>query len=451
MQEDDDPGMGVVKRRRSRKLLESRKVAASPSEGRVTTEAAAAAWGDMLERASNTSDPPPPERSAPPAGRSSPPAGRSSPPAPAGVSEGRPTTPNPALGSGRGPERRSAPPLARPPEGRSAPPSAQPPVMDLATELPRAPLRGMPLSSRPPSALPPEAQLDEPARSSPPRAAPPVVRTPDRRPSGPHNLVIAPLRDLALENRTERRGNTGPDGGVWSFSDPPRQAPPPRIGRTPAQGMPIERVPEGPVLVNVPPPEAQVESPPSEKAPSTLELPAVRLSGRSRPLWIDLTLGVLLLGAGVWTAAVLFDEMARTDRLERVGRALSSAGKRLMDDHPDVPAWLGAHPDPVALVNLKRDEVPRLVEAVAAAGYAPGVFSVSVNEDPDKGQLILEARLPEAVVAYGTTNVWVHPPPETGLVAALLNNATSIVVSFTVPLVMLLGVFVVGRRRKKSM
>lgn len=325
------------------------------------------------------------------------------------------------------------PPADPPPEppprssGADRPARGDTPLPKVPTDPPRAPLRGVPLSSRPPSAMPPDGSLDEapsdrPARPDPPRSRPPDVRVPERR---------TPATGVGVTLMSVRRTDAAqPDTGP-----PARQAPPDVEGFEP----PRARMPSVPVA-SLPP------EPPTAPAERTLEVPAPT---RRRPLWMDLTLAVLLLAAGVWTAAVLFDDMGRTDRLDRVGRALSTAGQRMVREHPDLPLWLGARPDPVAVKSLKDKEIPRLVEAVAAAGYATGVFTVAVGEDPDHTRLVLEARVPDAVVAYGTDGHWVHAPPPGGLVAALGANAASILGSFALPLVAWIG-FLIARKRRAA-
>lgn len=416
MEEEEDPGMGVVKRRRSRRLLEARKVLETPSEARITTESAAAAWGDML------------------------------------------------LGGGDD----------EPDDERSP-----------SEPLLRAPLRGVPLSSRPPSAAPPEVQFEEAlrgatrtekARSTPPRprdavrsdpgrsdpgrpdpgrpdaarpVPPPSAHAPDtgpparKAPTSAQAAETDPPPPKPSHEAPERRpiaADKGPrtpaDGRVI---DLPRPAEERRASRRPPEAPPAEDIlATRPVGLPLPLPTT-----PEAPAEATLDVPA------PRPIGIILIVVGLFLAAAVFTGAVLFDAMGRTDRLDRVGRALSTAGQRMLRENSALPTWLGPTPDPVAIKTLKENEIPRLVEAVAAAGYTAGVFSVGLNDDPARARLVLEARVPDAVVAWGTDGQWVHAPPATGLGAAFAGNLPSILGGFALPALVWIG-YVITRRRRPT-
>ncbi|MEZ4469303.1 MAG: hypothetical protein R3F60_00590 [bacterium] len=378
--EEDDPGMGVIKRRRSRRLLETRKVAEGQSDRRVTTHEAASAWGDMLAR-------------------------ESAPPTDVHVED-------------------------------SLPPPVPPPM--------RAPLRGVPLSSRPPSALPPDLS-EEPPRRGP---------LPAERLSAPPGPIAAPRGQVSVLDPATARGappsSTPPSPGLAASAPPTAVAPDawPDAGG----GLPVWPTETGGGAAPVWPEESKPpRAEPAEEAPRpanpTLEVPAVVVpSPPARSPWPIVALVVLILGAIAWTGAVLFDEMGRTDRLERVGRALSAAGQRIASEHPDLAHWPGSEPDAVAMQQMVQAETPRLVEAVSAAGYTPGVFSVAIREHPADAAVVLEAQVPEATIAFITGGKWQKPPPETGIMAAVRSNLASIALSFALPLGLFIGLLVRRRR-----
>ncbi|MCB9546491.1 MAG: hypothetical protein H6706_11650 [Myxococcales bacterium] len=373
--------MGVIKRRRSRRLLETRKVAESQGERVVTTQAAASAWGDMLVRESE----PPEERLL--------------------------EEPSP-----------SVPPL-------------------------RAPLRGVPLSSRPPSALPPDLSDEAPRpRSTPSRSMPP-----ERSPAPPADRVSV---TGPTPERARPPASDPPAPGQAPTSVAPDAWPSESTGLPAWPDEPPVWPDEPPVWPDEPPArlEEPAEPPPEDTraARTTLEVLPVTAAAPApapgRSVWPLVVLVVLLLGAIAWTGAVLFDEMGRTERLERVGKALSAAGQRIASEHPELARWPGPQPDAVALQQMIQAETPRLVEAVAAAGYTPGVFSVAVREHPADAAVVLEAQVPEATIAFITGGKWLKPPPETGMAAALKANIASIGLSFALPLG--LFIFLVVRRRR---
>lgn len=383
MSDSKEEGMGIVRRRRSRRLLETRTAASKTDEARVTTNSAAAAWGGLLE--SELSSRPAPM--VPPAEEIEEPTRVVEMTSEVFKEISQPVTGMPA----KGPTQIIEPPLE--------PSESIEERMDTSARRPVAPLRGVPLSNRPGAIAPPEdearaARISEKPRKRVSRQVPSIKPPAAKRPTTKPPAASAPTAE-------------------HEFDLPP------------------------------------IIQAPSTSAPSPAEAPAPTRGRNPRKIVAVLILVGLFLGACVWSTAIIFDEMERSARLNRVADAVDARVAKIVEDTPDLAEWVTER-DAARLQSLSVEQLPLFRETLRATGYAAGVPKVRMLPDSSTGRLIVEVALPDATLALDSEGNWQKRPPGKGFGAALKANTAPILVGFAVPTLMAIGMLVMGRRRRQA-
>lgn len=414
MSESDESGMGIVRRRRSRRLLETRNAATKDAESRITTESAAAAWGDILSGHGGLSEEIFEEVSTPPSTR----APELSPRI---VELQEHDEPDDEFSRPvRGARTQSGPIVVEP--------DAAQPLTHVTSPStpPKAQLRGVPLSNRPGAVTPPKVEARAARISEAPRkrsgnplpsSAPSSEPVPEAAPEAPFfdetadfekdtSLLREALR--ASQPNTALTSNTGSDSTLE-------------------------------FLVEL---EESVET--QEIEPSATPAPAPRNRRRTFAL-----AGVVLLffGACVWSAAITFDEMERSARLNRVADALDGRVARIVEENVQLSEWIKAR-DAAMLQQLSDKELPIFRETLTATGYAAGVPKLKMQPETTSGRMIFEVTLPNAILALDSNGDWIQGPPRKGFGAALKANVVPIVVGFAIPTLAAITVLVATRRRR---
>jgi hypothetical protein len=394
----DEPGMGIVRRRRSRRLLETRGTASKPDGARGTTNHAAQAWGGLLDDDGGLSDE-------------------------ALKGDEKPTRPYRTVDMPK-PRQRIIEPdptssIDEAIEQRLHRPSSKPP--------PKAQMRGVPLSNRPGAVAPPEEEA---------RAAR-ISEAPRKRISQPISSSIPPKQPPATSTppptrKTPPSDRPTPQGGVKALIDTAEY----RFDLPPNAVLPKSSDFDDDDATRV----VRVSQPPPESAPPRR---------RKRTIFAVGALALLFLGACVWSGAILFDEMERSARLNRVADALDSRVARIVEDNPQLSSWV-KNRDAAQIKALREAHLPRLRETLTATGYAAGVPKVDMRPDAVAGRLIVQVNLPDAVLALNSDGDWESAPPRRGLGPALAANLTPILIGFSVPVLVALGMGIAARRRRNA-
>ncbi|MGK0362162.1 MAG: hypothetical protein ACI9U2_004482, partial [Bradymonadia bacterium] len=175
--------------------------------------------------------------------------------------------------------------------------------------------------------------------------------------------------------------------------------------------------------------------------------PKPRGSRNPRKIIGLLILFSLFLGACVWSTAIIFDEMGRSARLNRVADAVDARVAKIVEDTPELAQWVTER-DAAQLQTLSEAQLPLFRETLRATGYAAGVPKVHMLPDSSTGRLIVEVALPDATLALDSDGVWQKGPPGEGFGAALKTNTVPILVGFAIPTLVAIGMLVMGRRRR---
>ena len=389
MSDSKEEGMGIVRRRRSRRLLETRSAASKADGARVTTHSAAAAWGGLLE--SDRID----EQSRRPSA------------APPAVEEEEPTRIIEMQSSSF--DQISQPVQGVPAKGRTQiidpiedPSASIEERMDAPARMPVAQLRGVPLSNRPGAIAPPDdearaARISEKPRKRISHQVPQVTPKQPKRPTTkPPQPSAPPTAENVFDLPPDAQVKTAPIQAIE-----PKHAPEPRRARNPRKIVGII------VLVG------------------------------------------LFLGACVWSTAIIFDEMGRSARLNRVADAVDARVARIVEDTPDLAQWVTER-DAARLRALSDEQLPLFRETLRATGYAAGVPKVRMLPNSSTGRLVVEVALPDATLALDSEGVWQKGPPGKGFGMALKTNTAPILVGFAIPTLVAIGMLFVGRRRRRA-
>lgn len=380
---DGEAGMGIVRRRRSRRLLETRTTADKPDGARGTTNHAAEAWGGLLSEDGGLSDD-------------------------ALKGDEKPTRPYRTIDMPR-PRRiiepEPAESIEESIEQRLTRSTSKPP--------PKAQMRGVPLSNRPGAVAPPE----EDARSAR------ISEAPRKRIS--HE--VAPVT---------------PEPGP--VSAPPVRPNPASARPTPLVGMPAVETPEPATQIEAPT-KPGVDAPSEATRVVAMHRPPSPKRRRRTILMVGI-LAALFVAACVWSGAIIFDEMQRSARLKRVADALDTRMANILEENPTLIDWV-KNRDAAQLKAVGEAHLPRLRETLTAAGYAEGVPKAQMRQDTVNGRLIVQVDLPDATLALNSDGDWENAPPRTGFGAALSANLTPIIVGFAVPVLFAFGMGVAARRR----
>lgn len=426
MSESDESGMGIVRRRRSRRMLETRRTASKDGDdARVTTDAAAAAWGDILAGNDSSADDVIDEISTPPAERA-------------------------ASASPRIVDLQSREPgdqLSRPVRGpRSRGPAARP---STASAAPKAMLRGKPLSGRPgeiaAEAEQRAARVSEAPRRRISQQVPALIERPrsaPAQPAPPPSAEAVQTADFEADNSLLR--------AALRATAPSTAQPETVVAPVPTRPAEVRRGKRTPAVTSTPPPGESILETLESAAPEAVTHEAPRRRSR-RGLFGVIGVILLFVGACVWSTAIVFDEMERSARLNRVADVLDTRVAHIVEENPQLGRWVKER-DAAALQTLSEKQLPLFRETLIATGYAEGVPKVKMLPDSTSGRLIVEVTLPDAALALDSDGDWVKRPPRKGFGAAVQANFVPIVVSLSLPtLTAIIWLLAMRRRRRRQL
>lgn len=279
------------------------------------------------------------------------------------------------------------------------------------------------------------------------------IKSIEDRMDAPARRPVAPLRGVPLSNRPGAIAPPDDEARAARISEKPRK----RMSHQGPQGTP--RVAKRPTTKppQVSAPEAMAEHifdplttlTPTEPVAPLIEGPRPKPRGSRNPRKIIglLILFSLFLGACVWSTAIIFDEMGRSARLNRVADAVDARVAKIVEDTPELAQWVTER-DAAQLQTLSEAQLPLFRETLRATGYAAGVPKVHMLPDSSTGRLIVEVALPDATLALDSDGVWQKGPPGEGFGAALKTNTVPILVGFAIPTLVAIGMLVMGRRRR---
>lgn len=410
MSESDESGMGIVRRRRSRRLLETRTAASKAGEAQITSESAAAAWGDILSGNGGLPDEVFHDVSTPPPARQPEPSPR--------IVEIQSDRVEPDEFS-RPVRGRAAQSAARIVEPSGGPIEAKMP----SSAPPKAQLRGVPLSNRPGAVAPP----DEEARAAR------ISEVPRKR----NSQLIALNTSNPITPPVDTDSTADFEGDNSLLREALRATQPKAALTTNAVPSTLEFE----VATDTLDLEGSVDT-------QKVELVVSRPPRGKRTLAV---IGVLLLfiGACVWSAAILFDEMERSARLNRVADALDGRVARIVEETPLLTEWVKGR-DAAMLQSLSDKELPIFRETLTATGYAEGIPKVKMLPDSTSGRMIFEVALPDSTLALDSNGDWMKGPPKKGFGAALQTNMVPVVVGFAIPTLAAITLLVATRRRRTA-